>query len=79
VTAAALLERHRTTFRAVGEAIVPELAGADAAAWAEIEATVVHALDVRPAKMRRQLRLLLRVIALFSVARHGKLITRCTR
>jgi hypothetical protein len=79
VTAAALLQRHRATFRAIGECIVPDLAHADEGVWTEIEATVMRALDARPAKMRRQLGLLLRVIALLSVVRHGKPITRRTR
>jgi hypothetical protein len=55
--------RHRDTWRAVGGAVVPELVHADEGEWREIEATIAHVLSSRPARLRRQLDLLLWLIA----------------
>lgn len=67
-----ILARHRATFRAVAVAVVPELAAADDASWAEIEATVERVLSSRPTRQRRQLELLFRVLGLLSLARFGR-------
>lgn len=56
-------------FRAVCAAFVPEAAELDEAGWRELEAIVERALASRPAKLRRQLALFLRVVDLVAIAR----------
>lgn len=57
-----LLDRTRSTFRAVARAVVPEAAALDEGGWAALEAIVGRALAARPPRMRRQLLLFLRAI-----------------
>jgi len=75
MTPDAIVNRHRDTLRAVGATVIPELTGADEASWREIERTIAHALALRPARMRRQLALLLRVIALAGRLRFGRALS----
>ena len=79
MTSAALLARYRGTWRAIGTAIVPELADADDAAWHDIETTIASALATRPPSMLRQLELLLRIVALLARARFGRSIENVDR
>jgi hypothetical protein len=72
MTADRLVTRHRDTWRAIGAAVVPELIGADEPAWREIEGTIAHALATRPARLRRQLALLLGLIAVAARLRFGR-------
>lgn len=60
------------SFRAVATAVVPEAESLDATGWAAVESIVERALEDRPAKMRRQLRLFLRVIDFLPVPRTGR-------
>jgi hypothetical protein len=62
-------------FRAVAATVVPEAAALDAGGWAEIDATVQRALAGRPPALRRQLRLLLRMVQWLPVARFGRRFT----
>jgi hypothetical protein len=62
----------RSTFRSVARCVVPEAGDLDEAAWAELEGIVEHALSTRPARMQRQLRMLLRAIAVLPLARYGR-------
>lgn len=71
-TGAGLPAAQRATFRAFAETVVPEMADFDAAAWADVERTVAHALAHRPAAMRRQLALFLRVIENLPRLRYGR-------
>ena len=63
---------QRATFRAFAATVVPEMAAFDAAAWSDVERTVAHALSQRPAAMRRQLVLFLRVIENLPRLRYGR-------
>ena len=76
MTSARLLARYRGTWRAIGTAVVPELANADDAAWHDIEATIASALATRPPAMLRQLELLLRIVASLSRLRFGRSLER---
>lgn len=67
-----MLEPHRETFRAFATTVVPAMMALDDAAWADVERTVEHAIAQRPAKMQRQLSLLLRVIEFIPRVRYGR-------
>jgi hypothetical protein len=67
-----VLPPHRGTFRAFAATVVPELTQLDDAGWAAVEHTIEHALAQRPPKLRRQLALLLRVIASLPRVRYGR-------
>jgi len=60
------------TFRAVAETVVPEAAGLPAKEWEALRAIVEGALAERSAKLRRQVRLLVRMIDLASYVRYGR-------
>ncbi len=62
----------RSTFRLVARCVVPEADALNDAAWADVEAIVERALSTRPPRMKRQLRGLLRAIALMPVVRYGR-------
>lgn len=57
-----MLEDLRPTIRALTAAVIPEAIRLDAAGWMEVERTVERALAPRPSALRRQLRLLLRLL-----------------
>jgi len=67
-----VLQPVRTTFRAVAATFVPEAAALDEAAWTEAEAIVERFLAARPAAVRRQLVLLIRLLDLLALLRHGR-------
>jgi hypothetical protein len=67
-----MLQPHRETFRAFATTVVPAMTTLDGAGWAEVERTVEHAIAQRPAKMQRQLSLLMRVIEFIPCARYGR-------
>lgn len=71
-SASAVLDPVRPTFRAVAEAVVPDMAALDEADWARAEAIVERALADRPARMRRQLVAFMRLIDGLALARHGR-------
>jgi hypothetical protein len=66
----------RPAFRAAARAFVPETTDADAAAWARLEALVAEALAARPPAVRRQIVLLIRVLDLLALLRHGRRLAR---
>ncbi|HEX7119153.1 MAG TPA: gluconate 2-dehydrogenase subunit 3 family protein [Longimicrobiales bacterium] len=70
-----VLHPVRPAFRAIATTIVPEAAALDADDWAELERIIEAALATRPAKMRRQLRMLIRVIQLRPLLRYGRPFT----
>lgn len=74
-----VLEPFRDTFRAFAETVVPEMAQLDAVGWAETERTIEHALSLRPSSLRRQLRMLLRVIDNLPRIRYGRRFARLER
>lgn len=65
----------RAAFRAIARTVVPEVSRLDETGWLEAEAIVEHALAQRPAKIRRQLRTLIRLIDLIPVLRYGRRFT----
>ncbi len=62
------LRRH---LRPLACGFLPEAAGFRDADWQAMEAILGQALAARPAAMRRQLGLFVRIIGLVSLARHG--------
>jgi hypothetical protein len=62
----------RGTFRAVAQTVVPEASALPPAEWQALEAIVDDALAERPARLRRQLRLLVRLIEALPVLRYGR-------
>lgn len=62
----------RSTFRALTTTFVPEAAALDAPSWAEAEAIVEAFLAGRPASVRRQLGLLVRLLDLLPLLRYGR-------
>jgi len=67
-----LLLPVRTQFRALAQSFVPEAAELGERGWAEAEAIVERFLATRPAPVRRQVTLLLRLLDLLSLVRHGR-------
>ena len=59
-------------FRALARTIVPESAELDEKGWTELEGIVETGLANRPAALRRQLRLLVRILDLLPLAWHGR-------
>jgi hypothetical protein len=62
----------RNEFRALAVAIVPAAASLAPAGWDELESIVERALSARPAKMRRQLALFVRLLTAAPVLRYGR-------
>ncbi len=62
----------RPAFRAIARTVVPETASLGEQAWAGVEAIIEHALAQRPARMRRQLALLVRAIDLLPLLTTGR-------
>ncbi len=62
----------RGTFRAVTETVVPEARALPPDEWQTLETIVDGALAERPARLRRQLRLLVRMIEIVPVLRYGR-------
>lgn len=69
----------RDAFRAIAAAVVPEAEGLDEAGWAELERLVEKALETRPERVRRQLRLLIRAVEVLPLIRRGRPFTRLTK
>jgi hypothetical protein len=60
------------SFRTIAEAVVPESSALDEAGWSAFNAIIDHALSQRPARMRKQLGVFLRLLDVVSLARHGR-------
>lgn len=65
----------RPAFRAIAMTIVPEAASLTDDEWADVERIIEDALAARPPAMRRQLQMLIRVIQLRPLLRHGRTFT----
>lgn len=63
-------------FRSLAVAIVPEAASLDEAGWRDALAIVEGALSSRPERVRRQLRLLIRLLHGLPVLRYGRTFDR---
>ena len=66
----------RPVFRAITETVVPEAAILDAEGWSALEEIVEQALALRPAKIRRQLVVLIRAIEWLPLLRYGRRFSR---
>ncbi|MFZ2493337.1 MAG: hypothetical protein WA208_17800 [Thermoanaerobaculia bacterium] len=62
----------RESFRAVATTIVPEAVKLGPEEWAEVEAIIEQGLASRPAAIRRQLRLFVRILELLPLVRFGR-------
>jgi hypothetical protein len=67
-----LLDPVRPAFRALAEIFIPETAQAAPATWLRLEHVVVGVLAGRPAAMRRQVLLFIRILDLLARVRHGR-------
>jgi hypothetical protein len=65
----------RTVFRALAVTFVPEAVALDERDWVEVERIVEEALAPRPPKVRRQIGLLIRVLDVLPLVRHGRRFT----
>lgn len=66
----------RESFRAVAVTVVPEAAALRATEWDEVEQIVERGLASRPASIRRQLRLFVRILEILPVFRFGRTFRR---
>jgi hypothetical protein len=74
VVSASVLPPVRPQFRALAQSFVPEAAALGERGWAEAEAIVEQFLATRPAAVRRQLALLIRLLDFLSLVRYGRRI-----
>lgn len=68
----AVLRPVRSVFRALAMTIVPEASRLGEDEWADLERIVEYALSRRPARMRRQLVLFIRVLSFLPLLRWGR-------
>ena len=71
----AVLPPVRGVFRAVATTVVPEATRLEPPGWEELEGIVERFLEARPAALRRQLGLFLRVLQWLPLARFGRRFT----
>jgi len=62
----------RACLKALAGAFVPEAEGCSPAQWAVLEGVLGQALAARPARLRRQVLLLIRVLDLLALVRYGR-------
>ena len=62
----------RRPFRALASVFIPEIAGADDAAWLRVEGIVAAALTNRPPALRRQILLLVKSLDMLSLLRYRR-------
>jgi hypothetical protein len=67
-----ILAPVRGTFRVLAQTFVPESRALDERGWSAVEAIVEQALSERPAKVRRQVGLLIRALETMPVLRWGR-------
>jgi len=65
----------RPAFRAIAATIVPEAAGLDEDGWEDAEDAIENTIATRSDALRRQLRLLVKVIDLLPLLRYGRRFT----
>jgi hypothetical protein len=76
---ASALEPVRAAFRAVTETVVPEAVALSPEEWRALESIVEEALAPRPASIKRQIRLLVRVIDAAGLLFSGRRFTSLDR
>lgn len=62
----------RETFRAIATTVVPEAVRLQPEEWNEVEAIVERGIASRPAKIKRQLRLFVKILNVLPLFRFGK-------
>jgi hypothetical protein len=62
----------RKSFRALATTIVPEAERLDATEWTELEGIVERGIASRPAAIRRQLRLFVKLLEILPLFRYGR-------
>ena len=67
-----VLHDLRPHFRAIATTIVPEAGLLGDAGWLELESIVEGALASRPARLRRQIRILIRALTFLPLLRYGR-------
>lgn len=67
-----LFDGSRALLRAFAATVTPEMASIDDVRWRSVEDVIERALSRRPARMQRQVVMLLRVIDVLSRARYGR-------
>lgn len=67
-----------TDLRSIAEAVVPEARAMNEAEWRAFDQVIDGVLSRRPAAMRRQLGLLLRIVNLFSLIRYRRSFSKLT-
>ena len=72
---APVLPPVRAVFRAIAQTVVPEAAALSEHDWLAAESIIEAALALRPAGIRRQLRLLIRALDLLPLLRYGRRFT----
>ena len=70
------LSGQREAFRAIAATVVPEAARLDPAEWNDVERIVARAIAARPARLQRQLALLLRFLEWIPLFRYGRRFSR---
>lgn len=65
----------RGTFRAIATTVVPEAASLDEAGWTELEAVIHSQLAGRPAGLRRQIRMFIRLLQWLPLLRYLRRFT----
>ena len=65
-----------TTFRAIAEAVVPEVAQLDEAGWDAFRSIVAHAISQRPPRVQRQLAMFVRLLNVMSYAHNRRALHR---
>ena len=73
---APVLASVRPAFRALAATIVPQAERLTPGEWLEVEAIIEDYLSRRPASIRRQLRLFVRLLGLAALARYGRALSR---
>jgi hypothetical protein len=65
-----------SAFRAIASAVVPEATRLAPGEWEELERIVARAIAARPARLQRQLALLLRLLEWIPLLRYGRRLSR---
>ncbi len=68
----ALPSALQAPFRAIAITMVPDAASLDEGGWRDVDAAIARALAARPARMRRQLALLIRILDALPILRWGR-------
>ncbi len=71
-----VLEPVKPVFRAIAETVVPESARLDSAGWKQLETIIGDLLLSKPASMRKQILVFIRLLNWLTVFRYGRRFTK---